>query len=317
MHTVRRGLLFSLLAGLLGLGSMAAPSLVEAQRFEIRGEFERPRVRARVSVGRRIPAPPPARVEVRPAPPRNDMVWRRGYWNWEGRAHVWVPGRWIVTRPGYVWQDPSWVQGPDGSWRLVEGRWVLSSTPPPPPVVYTPPPPPYPPASRYDDDDGRYGSRYDDDHDHDYDHDYDEWDDPRLSELRVFTSPAYGPPRRMGRRAGYYLWVDTQGVWHLRAGSMRPREREFEGRIRGAQGTTVRVLSTTPQDPEDMVRQTPRGVRFDLVTYGSMEGFDFVIEGGNCARVRLGTDDEFAPKRIYVGGDGRMISGSSFLVCRR
>jgi len=44
--------------------------------------------------------PPPARVEVVPAP-RPGYVWAPGYWAWEGGRHVWRGGHWVVVRPGY------------------------------------------------------------------------------------------------------------------------------------------------------------------------------------------------------------------------
>ena len=42
-------------------------------------------------------APPAPRVEVVPARPSPHHFWVHGYWAWNGRAHVWVPGRYLVT----------------------------------------------------------------------------------------------------------------------------------------------------------------------------------------------------------------------------
>jgi len=66
-------------------------------------------------------APPPQRVEVVPAP-RRGYQWAPGYWNWNGRRHVWVAGHWERARPGYVYQRPEWRQERDG-WRLNRGGW--------------------------------------------------------------------------------------------------------------------------------------------------------------------------------------------------
>src|SRR5437868_5027553 len=39
-------------------------------------------------------APPPVRVETAPGP-RSGYVWVPSYWDWRGREHVWVQGRWL------------------------------------------------------------------------------------------------------------------------------------------------------------------------------------------------------------------------------
>ncbi len=44
------------------------------------------------------PAPPPPRIEVRPARPHRHAVWVPGHWKWKNRrvGYVWVPGHWRV-----------------------------------------------------------------------------------------------------------------------------------------------------------------------------------------------------------------------------
>ncbi|OQX84523.1 MAG: hypothetical protein B6D63_04340 [Candidatus Latescibacteria bacterium 4484_7] len=46
------------------------------------------------------PAPPPLRVEIKPARPHRKAVWIRGHWRWAGRRRgwVWVPGHWKIVR---------------------------------------------------------------------------------------------------------------------------------------------------------------------------------------------------------------------------
>ncbi|TCS36830.1 YXWGXW repeat-containing protein [Paucimonas lemoignei] len=66
-------------------------------------------------------APPPPRYEVVP-PPRTGYVWAPGYWDWNGRKHVWVGGHWERSRPGYTYQRPQWRQD-RGGWRLAHGGW--------------------------------------------------------------------------------------------------------------------------------------------------------------------------------------------------
>ena len=68
-------------------------------------------------------APPPARVEVVPAP-RPGYVWSQGYWRWEEprRSHVWVEGSFIAERPGHRWHNHSWVSR-DNRYYYEPGRW--------------------------------------------------------------------------------------------------------------------------------------------------------------------------------------------------
>ena len=66
-------------------------------------------------------APPAPRVEVVP-PPRAGFVWVPGYWNWNGRRHVWVAGAWVRERPGYVYRQPRWVER-GGHWEFEGGTW--------------------------------------------------------------------------------------------------------------------------------------------------------------------------------------------------
>lgn len=46
-------------------------------------------------------APPPAEIEVVPAPVVG-QVWVPGYWWWGPQGYVWVHGRYAVGRPGTV-----------------------------------------------------------------------------------------------------------------------------------------------------------------------------------------------------------------------
>lgn len=62
------------------------------------------------------------RAEVVPAP-RREYVWAPGYWNWEGRHHVWHRGTWVRARPGYVYAAPTWAER-DGRWEFHQGRWA-------------------------------------------------------------------------------------------------------------------------------------------------------------------------------------------------
>ena len=68
-------------------------------------------------------APPAPRVEVVPARPSPRHVWTHGYWAWNGHAHYWVPGRYMVQRPGYAWREQRWEEKSHGHWRSHDGGW--------------------------------------------------------------------------------------------------------------------------------------------------------------------------------------------------
>lgn len=66
-------------------------------------------------------APPPPRVERVPAA-RRGYVWTPGYWNWQGKRHVWVKGSYVRERRGYTYRPHEWVER-DGRWQMQRGRW--------------------------------------------------------------------------------------------------------------------------------------------------------------------------------------------------
>lgn len=80
-----------------------------------------PVAQAQVSVNINIGAPPPPRAEPMP-PPRHGFVWIPGFWDWDGYRHFWREGHWVRERPGYVYAQPVWRQGPHG-WELDRGGW--------------------------------------------------------------------------------------------------------------------------------------------------------------------------------------------------
>lgn len=67
--------------------------------------------------------PPPVRYEVAPPPPSPEHVWVAGHWSWDGRAHLWIPGRYLLRpRPRAHWETGRWVRHERG-WHWVEGHW--------------------------------------------------------------------------------------------------------------------------------------------------------------------------------------------------
>jgi hypothetical protein len=66
-------------------------------------------------------APPAVKYESVPAA-RRGYEWSPGYWNWNGRRHVWVKGHYERVRNGYSYQRAEWRQGRNG-WELDRGGW--------------------------------------------------------------------------------------------------------------------------------------------------------------------------------------------------
>ena len=68
-------------------------------------------------------APPAPIVEARVVAPGPDYVWIPGFHRWDGRAYVWVAGRWDrPPRPHAVWVAGHWRHHRNG-WYWIEGRW--------------------------------------------------------------------------------------------------------------------------------------------------------------------------------------------------
>ncbi|HUA08511.1 MAG TPA: hypothetical protein VMA98_04500 [Candidatus Acidoferrales bacterium] len=68
-------------------------------------------------------APPPPRYERHGRAPGRGYVWIGGYQHWNGRAYVWVPGRWArPPRPGQRWYPGRYVSR-GGIYVWINGYW--------------------------------------------------------------------------------------------------------------------------------------------------------------------------------------------------
>lgn len=68
-------------------------------------------------------APPAPIAEVRVLAPGPGHVWVPGFHRWDGRAYVWVAGRWArPPRVGVIWVPGHWKHTRHG-WYWVDGRW--------------------------------------------------------------------------------------------------------------------------------------------------------------------------------------------------
>ncbi len=70
-----------------------------------------------------VAPPPPVTTAVIGVAPSPRHVWTAGYHQWNGRAYVWVPGRWVIPpRAGGVWIAPHWAPR-RGGYVFVPGHW--------------------------------------------------------------------------------------------------------------------------------------------------------------------------------------------------
>lgn len=75
---------------------------------------------AQLSIGIRIGAPPPVRVQrIQPRSPGADYTWIAGYWYPVGNHYKWHDGYW--TRPAY--NGARWVEPRHDGERFHEGYW--------------------------------------------------------------------------------------------------------------------------------------------------------------------------------------------------
>jgi len=68
-------------------------------------------------------APPPVKVETKPAQPGPGYVWASGHWRWNGTKYVWVSGTWQKPATSKaVWVKGHYVRRP-GGYTYVPGHW--------------------------------------------------------------------------------------------------------------------------------------------------------------------------------------------------
>jgi WXXGXW repeat (2 copies) len=67
--------------------------------------------------------PPASIVERRIVAPSAAHIWLPGFYRWDGRAYIWVPGRWeLPPRARAAWVPGHWVHSRHG-WYFVDGHW--------------------------------------------------------------------------------------------------------------------------------------------------------------------------------------------------
>jgi hypothetical protein len=72
--------------------------------------------------------PPPARVEIIPAPPREEgAVWVDGEWAWQGKRWGWLPGGWMVPPRGAYFAPWLVYRLDNGRLLFAAGTWHASN----------------------------------------------------------------------------------------------------------------------------------------------------------------------------------------------
>jgi hypothetical protein len=132
------------------------------------------------------------------------------------------------------------------------------------------------------------------------------------------ASPMVGSPTAMTATsaAGFWIFVDAAGVWHLRA-STGGAAHTFRGRIQSEQGALQQVTATRLEFG-DRVRQGPNGhVNFAFAAAGGVDGIDFRAPDGACVRFHLQIDNAPAPAaQVRLGLAGQPAPGPSFRLCK-
>jgi hypothetical protein len=115
--------------------------------------------------------------------------------------------------------------------------------------------------------------------------------------------------------AATWVWVDHTGTWHVRTTSPRAR-RHFQGVITGVNGGAVIAATPVRAELADRLDPRPGGVRYDLRTSSGLDGFDFRVVNGACARFHLRMDGQEAGFRIFLGSRGVPAGQGDFVVCQ-
>ena len=72
------------------------------------------------------PAVPPPQAEVQPLPPisAQELLWRPGHWEWDGRGYVWIPGEYVPRGNLSGAYQPSYWRQEGGGWVWQPWRWL-------------------------------------------------------------------------------------------------------------------------------------------------------------------------------------------------
>ena len=123
------------------------------------------------------------------------------------------------------------------------------------------------------------------------------------------------------RNARYFVWYDGEG-WHLRTASKGLVKFTGSIQLQGG-GTFGRLrpvgLEKKGKNPDGWEVNTERTeLRFQIVTGGSFDGFDFDVKTANKSTVQyqllIGKDASSLPGRIFLGSESKHPPKSSIIM---
>lgn len=126
------------------------------------------------------------------------------------------------------------------------------------------------------------------------------------------------PAMHAGAGFSYWLWRDTDGIWHLRTTS-RGRRHLFEGRIHADSPGALSLVTTISQETSgpdaDQVGLVDGDLAFALRTKDKQDGFDFRVARDTCLEIELRIDGDGDPAKINLGAAQTKPTKSHFLLC--
>jgi hypothetical protein len=115
---------------------------------------------------------------------------------------------------------------------------------------------------------------------------------------------------------GVYIWHNDDG-WHLRT---TDEDEDGAHNYRGVLTTDGHFQDVDLVRDENVDRVSRDGddtIRFHLVTYGQIDGFDFNVSGGDHVTSKLYEgDDALSTSHIYLGDDGEHPDDNEFTIDR-
>jgi hypothetical protein len=137
------------------------------------------------------------------------------------------------------------------------------------------------------------------------------------AQLAIRVAHGRPPALHAGSNFSYWLWRDSDGVWHLRTTTAR-HSRRFQGRVRALDGGSIKDLTSVSLDggrrSADAIGMVAGDVAFDFITAGGIDGFDFRIEGASRLEFDLRINRNGDPGRIIIGQRQIKPSNSHFIL---
>ena len=136
---------------------------------------------------------------------------------------------------------------------------------------------------------------------------------------QLAMSVADGRPPRLhsGDHFAYWLWRDSDNLWHLRTTTARKSHR-LEGRIHPvAPGTISELVGVALEGGRrraDGLGMVDGDIALDFTTKGEEDGLDFRFSGGAGLECDLRIDGDGDPGKIFIGQKQTKPDNSHFIL---